>query len=366
MEARVLMIGPGIGIGGGISTLVDTFLPILIKRIPLYYLPSVKSRQLRDSGKFNLQNIIIVISQYIRFFAALIRFHPNIIHLHTSQGIAWLKDTIFIIIGKVFHCRVILHMHGGNFDTLYIESSRLIKAYTRQILDLADSVISVSKSWENRLYTLVPADRIITLMNCIDCEIVKPDTSWAKTDKFTIIFIGRVGQNKGIFELVDAIHIIQTEGVNFHTQIVGGEEKQGDYQRLNHRLEQYQLTDMCKIMGVVDRGKALQLLKNASVFVLPSYYEGLPMVILEALASGLPVVATPVGGIPEVVRDGYNGYLVPVGNVQLLSYRLLYLARDPELCKLMGKRSRSIAENVLNVETYVDDLEVLYTHMAAK
>jgi glycosyltransferase involved in cell wall biosynthesis len=363
---RVLMIGPGEGIGGGISTLVKSFLPELMKRTSIYYFASVNHRELRYSGKCSLHNVIITVSQYIRFFVALGRYHPNIIHIHTSQGLAWLKDTFYIIIGKAVNCKVLLHMHGGNFDQLYHGSPRLIKAYTRRMLGLADIVISVSTEWKNRLTKIIPANRIYPLVNCVDCQLIQPDPSWAATEMVNILFMGRIGQNKGVFDLIDALHIIQSEGIFFHAQFVGGEEKAGDYQRLNQRIEQYELKNTCEILGSVEWGKALQLLKDASLFVLPSYYEGLPMVILEALAAGLPVVATPVGGIPEVVRDEYNGYLVPVGDTQLLADRLANLVGDAGLRKIMGQRSREIAVKELNVGTYIEKLETLYSQIITR
>lgn len=88
------------------------------------------------------------------------------------------------------------------------------------------------------------------------------------------------------------------------------------------------------------------------------------MVILEALAAGLPIVATPVGGIPEVVLDGYNGFLVPVGNVQALACKLRTLVKDADLRAAMGKHSREMAEREFNVETYVDQLVELYSSIA--
>ena len=365
-KIRVLMIGPGEGVGGGIFALVENLIPVLKKQVSLLYLPSVKQRALKDLGKLSFRNLIIAISQYFRFLIALIRFRPQIIHLHTSQGIAWLKDTIFVAIGKGIGCHIILHMHGGNFDEIYKKNSRFIQAYTRKILNLADAVISVSTEWKYRLAKIIPVDRVYPLINCIDVQSFQPGDPGDSEKKMNIFFLGRVGPLKGTSDLITAIHSIESTAGNFHVWIAGPEENDGDLLSAQACLEKYELTGKCELLGSVDRKKVLQLFREASVFVLPSYYEGLPMVILEALAAGLPVVATPVGGIPEVVHDGYNGFLVPIGDIEVLANRLETLVLDTDMRKMMGRRSREIAERELNVAPYIEQLVGLYSTITGK
>lgn len=358
---RVLMIGPGEGVGGGIAALVDTILPTLEKRVALKYFSSVAYRPLKDSGKVTVRNIAIAFSQYIRFLIALVRFRPNIIHLHTSQGIAWLKDSLFVLVGKMVHCHVIIHMHGGNFDKIYDENPRLIQAYTRKILRLADAILSVSEEWKIRLTRIIPEEKIFPFRNCIDIHSFQSYASEDSKDGIQILFLGRIGQLKGGYDLIEAIHSLHLKRETFHVWMVGPEEKDGDRQKVNELLRKYELLDICELVGSVGRKKALQYFCQASIFVLPSYYEGLPMVVLEALAAGLPVIATPVGGIPEVVRDGFNGYLVPIGDVPALANKLATLISNSDLRKNMGKHGREIAEQELGMESYVDRMVDLYS-----
>lgn len=360
---RVLMIGPGEGVGGGISTLVETFLPELKKHIEVNFLASVRNRALKDSGRFTFRNLIIALSLYFRFGIALVRYRPNIIHIHTSQGIAWLKDTLLVLIGKAAGCLVVLHLHGGNFDRIYDAYPRSLQAYTRKILKAADGLISVSEEWKNRLAKIVPANKVSAIRNCIDTHTFQSNGNRPGSDGVNLLFLGRIGPQKGIYELIEAFHAIQSDGTAKRLWLVGPEENPGDALNAQALLEKYQLTATCTLAGEVSRERAIQYFRDASIFVLPSYYEGLPMVVLEALSAGLPVVATPVGGIPEVVIDGENGFLVPVGDVQALKEKIEILCADAELRAAMGRRSREIAERELNVNAYVGQLIQLYSRL---
>ncbi len=360
MTIRVLMLGPGDGVGGGISGLVETIVPDLRQQVDLLYFPTVKRRPLMESGKISPQNMALAISQFARFLYALYRFHPHIIHLHTSQGIAWLKDTFFVLVGKSHGCRIVLHMHGGNFDKLYDKNHRFMQTYTRRVMRLTDAIIAVSTEWRRRLAQIVPVDHIFAFQNCIAVDAIFPHLGNRSSNVANALFLGRVGPRKGAFDLLEAMGRLKSRSCPLQVWIAGGEERQGDQLRAMARREKLQLVDKCQFLGTVRGVEKAELLSKASLFVLPSYDEGLPMAILEAMAAGLAVISSPVGGIPEVVRDGYNGFLVAPGDVEVLAEKLGILANDPHLCEVMGQRSREIVERELDVKPYVERLVALY------
>lgn len=358
------MVGPGERFIGGISSLIVTLLPVLKKHIDLKYLPTVQNRPVAKCGMLSIRNMILALSQYSRFMYVLLGFNPHIIHIHTSQGIGWLKDTFFVLLGKVFKCRVILHMHGGNFIEIHNRSNYLLQRYTCWLLCLADKVIEVSEERRRNLTQITPIERIIAFRNCIDVDVFSPSFSNPSGNGIKALFLGFVGQNKGIFDLLDASARLRSSGCSFNIWIAGDEDHAGDFAKVRSRLHELDLEDECHLMGMVRGESKLQLLRKASLFVLPSYREALPMAILEAMASGLPIVATSVGGIPEVVKDGYNGFLITPGDAEALAEKLNVLASDRHLCKAMGRRSREIAEQELDVKPYVEQLLALYESLA--
>jgi glycosyltransferase involved in cell wall biosynthesis len=366
MKTRVLMLGPGEGIVGGIAALIDAFVPFLEQRVDLLYLPTIRQRPLKDSGKVSLRNVIGTVSQYTRFLWALLRFRPQIIHLHTSQGIAWFKDTFYVLVSKAVGCRVVLHMHGGNFHELYEKNPPLIKAYTRYVLRRTDAVVAVSPEWKTHLARFVSADQIIVLQNCIKVDAFVPSfgrsrgQSLSATNGVHALFLGAVGPSKGTFDLLEAMGHLKSSGRSLHVWVAGYEERKGDLERARARLEELRVQDMCELVGTVRGEQKARLFREASLFVLPSYFECLPMALLEAMAAGLPIVATAVGGIPTVVQDGYNGFLISPGDVEALAEKLSILVDDPHLREQMGRQSRKMAEQKLDVEPYVNNLVILY------
>jgi glycosyltransferase involved in cell wall biosynthesis len=359
VSMRVLMIGPGKDIVSGINSLIDVLVPVLQQDVNLFYFPSVNSRPVKESGRFSGQNIIIAFRQYTRFLVTLFRSRPQILHIHTSQGMGWLKDTFYIFVGKLYGTKVVLHIHAANFDSLYSKKSQLIQRYTRWAMGLADAIISVSDEWKQRLGGIVPNGKVFSFTNCINVESFLIHPADHTSDRVQALFIGSVGLRKGAFDLLEALGRLKSRGLLLPTCIAGYEESEGLLEKARSRLQELDLADSCELPGTVVGDKKAELFAKANIFVLPSYNEGLPMAILEGMSAGMAVVSTPVGGIPEIVRDGYNGFLVQPGDIAALADKLQVLARDPILCRLMGSRSREIVEE-LDVKPYVVRLLALY------
>jgi glycosyltransferase involved in cell wall biosynthesis len=356
---RVLMIGPGKDIVSGINTLVDVLVPALEQRVTLCYFPSVNNRPVKKSGRFSGQNIILAFEQYTRFMVALFRSRPQIIHIHTSQGMGWLKDTFYILVGKLYGSKVVLHIHAADFDSLYGKKSQFVQHYTRWVMGLTDAIISVSDEWKQRLGGIVPDEKVFSFRNCINVDSFSTHPADHLGDRVQALFIGSVGSRKGAFDLLEALGRLKARGCVLPTCIAGYEESEGGLAKARSRLQELHLADSCELPGTVLGDKKAELFAKSNLFVLPSYNEGLPMAILEGMSAGMAVVSTPVGGIPEIVRDGYNGFLIQPGDIESLAEKLEVLTRDPVLCQIMGQRSREIVEE-LDVKPYVVRLIALY------
>ena len=356
---KVLMVGPGKGVVGGISAVTNTIAPILSQEVNYQHLPTTKDRLNKgDAGKMTFRNILAVIRQYLHFLWVLIAARPQIVHLHTSQASAWIKDTYFILVGRLFRVPVVLHVHAAEMDVFYSKRHRLEKWYTRQAMGRANVVIAVSEQWRQSLSEIVPIERIETFRNCIDVR--KFNYHHEPAERVNILFLGSVGPRKGFYDLVDAAKILKENGRLFNMWLAGYEEINGELARATQKIAAMGLTDFCHPLGIVLGEEKKRLINEAHISSLPSYNEGLPIAVLEALAAGLPVVTTPVGGIPEVVKNGHNGFLVQPGDVEMLAEKLDLLIQNLELRDRIGQTNRQYAEMELDVRPYVEKLLDLY------
>jgi glycosyltransferase involved in cell wall biosynthesis len=231
------------------------------------------------------------------------------------------------------------------------------------MMGMANAVIAVSEEWATRLARIVPPEQVYEFKNCISVDTIPSHSHQNSRDEIYALFLGTVGPRKGAFDLLEAIGRIRSSNSYLRVWIGGYEEREGDLERARIRRDQLQLGDRCQFLGTVRGPDKIRLLDKAGLFVLPSYNEGLPMAVLEAMAAGLAVISTPVGGIPEVVKDGYNGFLVRPGDIGALAEKLSILSNDPHLCEVMGKRGREIAERELDVKPYIERLVTLYKSM---
>jgi glycosyltransferase involved in cell wall biosynthesis len=175
-----------------------------------------------------------------------------------------------------------------------------------------------------------------------------------------LLFLGRVGKEKGALDLIDAVVRLRRDFPEITVSIGGN----GDIDVAMKRAHSYNLTENVHFLGWVRGTDKERLLQQATVYVLPSYSEGLPMSVLEAMAAGLPVVSTFVGGIPEAISDGEEGFLIQPGNVDELVNRLSLLLRDPQMRERMGNAARTKAEALFSVDCVLPKIEAVYTAIA--
>jgi glycosyltransferase involved in cell wall biosynthesis len=359
---KILMIGPGEGVVGGIVSLIETVLPVLKLKSDIKYFPTVSNRSPKDSGIFSFLNIRIAFSQYLRFIWVLFSFRPQIIHIHTSQGLAWLKDTYYAVVSKTCRRKIVLHMHGGNFSEHFDRFPAPIRWFSRTVLFHADAIIAVSDDWKKRMADLLPLEKTLVIRNCIAINKFNPNPYRIPNHRINAIFLGAIGKSKGIYDLIAALDNLPSNYLNFiHIKLAGNEECEGDIAQILAQIRDRDLEDVCQFYGLVIGDDKQKLLEESDLFILPSYHEALPIAVLEAMGAGLAILATPVGGIPEVVQDGWNGFLIPPGDTRALAERLMMLISDIPLLRLMGQHSRGFAEQELDVEPFVNKLVNLYS-----
>ncbi|NJM97827.1 MAG: glycosyltransferase family 4 protein [Phormidesmis sp. RL_2_1] len=286
----------------------------------------------------------------------LIQNDIDLVHLHVSEKGSVLRKILLLWLIKAFRKPVLMHTHGCEFHTFHESLPKWLQQGVNASLQRADGFIVLSQSWQDYYLTHCDLDpsRVIVLPNPVEIPADIPHRD--DSPRIQFVFLGRVGQRKGAFDLIKAWAQLPTECLNKSQMILAGD---GELDYAQNLIEKLNLAASVKLAGWINGLQRNQLLQASNVFILPSYNEGLPMAMLEAMAWGLPVISTPVGGIPEMVDPQKTGYLVNPGDIQGLTKAMRTLIEDASLRAAMGHSARERVKP-LDVKVYHDKLRAIY------
>jgi glycosyltransferase involved in cell wall biosynthesis len=283
----------------------------------------------------------------------------KLVHIHSSkQGSLYRKLLIAFIAKQVFGKKTINHIHTGNFKRFYDSSNWLGKKMIRTFLEMNDVTITVSDSWKNYFNASFNLKNVYKINNMV--EITRGNTVTAiDRGPVNLLYLGLVNKHKGIFDLVKVLADNQELLKNKVKLTIGGNGQIGE---LNEFINGNDLNELVEYKGWVTGEEKQKLIQATDIFILPSYYEGLPVSILEAMSYGKPVIATSVGGIPEVVEQGVNGILVPPGDYVALLNALLYYINEPGNISRHGDNSLNRIKDYYP-EVIIPQLETIYNSL---
>ena len=347
---RVVMVGTAMDTMGGISTVVKGYVDAgLFDRAPIRYIVT-------HSDGSGLRKLRLAICGYAAFTLALLRRDVGLVHVHLSSRASFWRKLPILMLAKLVRKPVLLHLHGSEFMTFYEEEcGPLSKQIVRTTFNQADLILVLSPQWAVNVKGFTKNRRIEVLFNGVPVPDHMPNRLH-HAGPVTLLFLGRLGWRKGIYDLLDALKTVKASGVDFWLIAAGD----GETVEVAARARELGLTPNIKVPGWIrDQDKA-RLLEQADIFVLPSHAEGLPMSLLEAMAAGLPVVCTSVGGIPTAVSDGVEGAVVTPGDTSALATSLQQLLSDPEMRLRMGRNAYDRAKRDFDVQRGVDRLVSIY------
>jgi len=297
---------------------------------------------------------------YGKLISMLATNRVGFVHLHVAQKTSFIRKSIFLFTARAFGCPTVLHIHGAQFDAYYAGSNSILRPYIEWTLNSSTYVIALSQYWNNWLQKHAGHNRIVTIHN----PVLAPDRPLRSEAPVEtpplILFLGRIGQRKGAYDLINAAGRLRDLGVQCHVTLCGD----GEIASASALLRKLNLEDMVTVRDWVGPDAKRDLFERATAFVLPSYHEGLPMAILEAMAAGLPVVSTTVGGIPEAITDGIEGLLVSPGDVERLALALRFVIENPAHASRMGASARDKVETTFEASQAMKPLTSLYEELA--
>lgn len=343
---KVLMVGPGRDVKGGISTVVNNYYRVgLDQEVELKYIVSME-----DGSKF--RKLRVAFNAYLKFCHIL--KHYDIVHIHMAAQASFWRKAFFI--RKAFKSgrRVIIHQHGGDFKGFfYKQSGKHQKKIIRSVFKMADKIVVLSDEWA-KFFTNGICDecKIVILYNSVSIPLYKKNDY---TDH-KILFLGRLGKAKGCYDLLAAIPKV-LKRVPDAFFFLGGD---GEIEKSKEIAKKYGVEDRVQILGWINGEKKEKYLRDVSIFVLPSYYEGMPMAVLEAMSYGMATISTNVGGIPQIICDGINGILIEAGDIEALSDALVDLLLDGEKKRRLGQTACGYIQKKFDIEKNIETLYQVY------
>lgn len=343
----VLMIGPHPRSRGGISSVIDMY---------------------REAGFFKKHGFMAStidgsISQRIAWFAAflplytlrlLLDFSIDVVHIHLAVKGSVLRKAIVFYLARLAGKQTILHFHGAQFSVFYEKSRPWLRGLVVRMMRQADQVICLNHTCQKYIHDVTGAlATVLYNPTCMQKPVRQED------GHVRFLFMGRIGQRKGVYDLIEAARNIDPQRASIH--LYGD----GEVERARRFVDEAGLSDRVFVHGWISGGKKAEVFRSSQVLVLPSYNEGLPISVLEALAYGLPVISTPVGGIPDAVQDGWNGIMVAPGNANALSRAINRLADDVTLRRAMGQAGYERARERFDIYSVLESLETIYYRMGA-
>lgn len=346
---KVLMVGPDRGVHGGISAVVNELYDAgLGNQIDLEYIGTMK-----EGSRFN--KLVVAGCAFLRFLVALPS--ADVVHVHFSSDSSFVRKSYFIKAAHKFGKKIVLHQHGGDFKNYYgKELDAKGRKRVKNILEMGDVMLVLTKSWKDFFSGIVDQSMIEVFPNGVR-TVGHAASEELEKDYSKILFLGRICKDKGIDELLEAVEDIYKSGRKVKLLVGGIFEERG------YREKIASAGAFAEYIGWVSGQEKDKYLQECGILVLPSYYEGFPVSIIEAMLRRSAVVASCVGGIPDIIDDGINGLLVPAKDPKALEESLIKLIDDNKLAKELGENGRNKVVEHYSVEENIKRLIEIYTNL---
>lgn len=347
---RVVMLGPSPQAKGGVAAVVNVYRDAgLFVRWPIEYVTTAVDGSAA-------QKLVVAAKALCRFIVLLGARRIALVHAHTGASVSFRRKLPFLLLAFIVRRPVVLHLHDGNFPDYYWKRCGAFqRALVRMVFRRAARVVFLSDQWRARIESIEPAARLIKIVNPVLAAADAPVEDDAR-EPTTLLFLGWLTAQKGVYDLLAACERLRIRFPALKI-LFGGNRGVEDLERKARELG---IANHVRALGWVEGETKSKLLRAATVFCLPSYVEGLPMGVLEAMAAGTPVIATRVGGVPDAISNGVEGFLIEPGDVDALVNATTALLADPALRQRMGAAGRAKIAGEFAAERVIARIDAIY------
>lgn len=346
----IVMLGTDMRSPGGMTAVAQAYVDGgLFNQWPLRYLATYYRAGVADK-------LLTAACALMRFAVWLLAGRVCAVHAHVAGRGSFWRKSVFLLLGAAAGARTVFHLHDGSFPAWYAGRSSLARHVVRWVLRRMDRVVVLTEGWQTTIATIEPRARLAVLRNPVALPAKKKSPAEGQ-----VLFLARLWKDKGIYDLLDAAVMLHDRVPSLHLVCAGD----GELEVVREHARRLGLLGQVSLPGWVDGEAKDRLFEHASVFVLPSYFEGLPMGVLEAMAWGVPVIASNVGGVPEALGDE-AGLMFPPGDVKAIAERLERVLGDAALRQRMGDAGRRRAAALFGREQVLAEVGELYTQLGLR
>ncbi|MDO1582794.1 glycosyltransferase family 4 protein [Rhizobium oryzicola] len=274
----------------------------------------------------------------------------DVVHINLASEGSTYRKLIIAAFARLMKIPYVIHLHGAEYMIFWSDRDSFINRQIKMMFERAGGIIVLGRAWRDFVLRKAPAvsERVFIIPNAT----AAPDRAHVGGgDKVHIIFLGRVGERKGVPQLCEAL--ADMKDMSGWKATIAGD---GEVDWLRQHLRKLQLEDRVAVSGWQGPEEVGHLLSNADILALPSFAENLPVSVIEAMAEGLAIVATPVGAVEDIIKNEDNGLLIQPGDVAALRGALQRLLDDPLLRKRLGDCARQTHRQRLDLPHYVHDI----------
>ncbi len=328
---KVLMMGNRGDVKGGITSVIQQIMKNDREKegIQLRFIPTYTDRNPAAKAA-------VFAEACFRVHACMLRDRPDLVYVHMSYRGSCVRARALQKIARRFHVPFVMHLHGSEFEDWYHYLASKKQAQVREFLSNCSHVIVLGEHYRESIQSICPGVSVEIVHNSV--RIPNNITNLNNTEN-RILFLGVLIQRKGVEDLLRAFAKIKPEKWRLVLSGSGPEEES-----LKKLAKNLGIGDRTDFPGWIDGQRKRDLLESSQILALPSYNEGLPIAILEAMSFGLPVISTTVGDIPAYVRNGENGILVSPGDRDALARALSALTSDEEMWRKYSRNARITIE----------------------
>jgi glycosyltransferase involved in cell wall biosynthesis len=363
----VLIVGPTPppyhGVAMAIQTLLDSKLH---ESFEVLHLDLADRRGIGHVNKPDFHDVVLFIRQWFRLLRLLFRYRPRIMYFVLSQStIGVLRDSLFVWPARLFGAKVVAHLHGAGFQDWFVHRWFPMRWYVRALMKTIARAIVLGESLRSQFQGLVAPGHIAVVPNGIpDCGVGCTGTFRLRR-RWRVLYLNTLNKMKGALVLLEAIALMAQQRADIEFVFAGPWSHDEHRREADAYIAAHQLAACITFTGQVAGEEKRALLHSADLFVFPGIQqEGQPLVVLEAMAAGLPILFTNRGCLGETLRDGESGIEVPVGDAGALAAQIQRVLCRPDEMRRIGASARIKFEQEYTLDRHLNRMIALFDEVA--